>query len=60
MRTLKLLNSPHEILVVKLGETADLGMQAHLALPAGIDLKAGVEAVLELLREKKVTLEYHI
>ena len=60
VRTLELLNSPHEILVVWLGDAAEARMPAHLTLPAGTDPAAGVEAVRRLLREKKVILDYQI
>ena len=60
VRTLELLNSPHEILVVRLGETADVRIPAHLTLPAGTEPEAGVEAVRQLLREKKVIIDYQI
>ena len=60
VRTLELLNSPHEILVVRLGEGGEGGVQGHLALPAGVDPAGGVEAIRRLLLEKKVIIEYHI
>ncbi|HBA83794.1 MAG TPA: adenylyl-sulfate kinase [Verrucomicrobia bacterium] len=60
VRTLELLNSPHEILVVRLGGTADASIPAHLTLPAGTDPETGVEAVRKLLMEKKVILDYQI
>jgi bifunctional enzyme CysN/CysC len=60
VRTLELLNSPHEVLVVRLGEAADACTPAHLRLPAGTDPAAGVEAVCRLLREKKVIADYQI
>jgi bifunctional enzyme CysN/CysC len=60
VRTLALLNSPHEILVVRLGEAAEAPFPAHLTLPAGTGLEAGVEAIRKLLREKKVILDYQI
>jgi bifunctional enzyme CysN/CysC len=60
VRTLELLNSPHEILVVRLGGAADANIAAHLTLPAGTVPEDGVEAVRKLLREKKVIVDYQI
>ena len=60
VRNLELLNQPHEILVVRLGETADARFAAHLTLPAGTDSNTGVQAVCQLLREKKVIVDYQI
>jgi bifunctional enzyme CysN/CysC len=60
IRTLELLNSPHEILVVRLGDAADVRIPAHLTLPAGTDPEAGVDAVCKLLRDKKVIVDYQI
>jgi bifunctional enzyme CysN/CysC len=60
VRTLELLNSPHEILVVRLGEAAEARIPAHLTLSADTGPDAGVEAVRRLLREKKVIIDYQI
>ncbi len=60
VRTLELLNSPNEILVVRLGVAGDSRIPSHLTLPAGTEPDAGVEAVCHLLREKKVILDYQI
>jgi bifunctional enzyme CysN/CysC len=60
VRTLELLNSPHEILVVRLGPAGEARIPSHLTLPAGTEPDAGVEAVCKLLREKKVILDYQI
>ncbi len=60
LRTLELLNSPNEILVVRLGEASDVSMPAHLTLPAGVEPDTGVAAVCRLLREKKVIVDYQI
>jgi bifunctional enzyme CysN/CysC len=60
LRTLEVLNSPNEILVIRVGEGADSAIKPHLTLPAGVEPGAGVEAVRQLLREKKVIIEYQI
>jgi bifunctional enzyme CysN/CysC len=60
VRTLELLNSPNEILVVRLGPAGEARIPLHLTLPAGTEPDAGVEAVCHLLREKKVILDYQI
>ncbi len=60
VRTLELLNSPNEILVVRLGAAGDSRIPSHLTLPAGTELDIGVEAVRKLLREKNVILDYQI
>ncbi len=60
VRTLELLNSPHEILVVTAGPTGEGRLPAHLSLPEGMSTEAGVKAVQQLLREKNVILDYQI
>ncbi len=60
VRTLELLNSPHEILVVRLGEMAGVCIPAHLTLPAGTNPETGVAAVQKLLLEKNVIPDYQI
>ncbi|MEI6809345.1 MAG: GTP-binding protein [bacterium] len=60
VRSLRLLNSPHEILVVRLGEAGDARIPAHLTLPSGTAMTAGIEAVRRLLCDKKVIVEYQI
>ncbi len=60
LRTLEVLNSPNEILIIRLGEAADSLVKAHLTLPMGVDPGAGIEAIRKLLREKKVIIEYQI
>jgi hypothetical protein len=54
------LNSPNEILVVRLGAHGDARTSAHLTLPAGTKPETGVEAVQQLLRDKKVIVDYQI
>lgn len=60
VRTLELLNQPHEILVVRIGETAPARFPAHLTLPVGTEPETGVAAVCKLLMDKKVILDYQI
>lgn len=60
LKTLEVLNSPNEILIVRVGEAAEAAVTAHLTLPPGVEPGQGVEAVRKLLREKKVILEYQI
>lgn len=60
VRTLELLNSPNEVLVVRLGPADDARFPAHLTLPVGIAPEAGTAAVCQLLREKKVIVDYQI
>jgi bifunctional enzyme CysN/CysC len=60
LRTLEVLNSPNEILIIRLGEAADSLVKAHLTLPMGVDPGAGIEAIRKLLREMKVIIEYQI
>ena len=60
VRTLALLNSPNEILVVRLGEEAEGCVPVHLTLPSGTDADTGVDAVRRLLREKNVIIDYQI
>jgi bifunctional enzyme CysN/CysC len=60
LRTLEVLNSPNEILIVRVGEAVDSAIKAHLVLPAGVDPGVGIESVRKLLREKKVIIEYQI
>ena len=51
------LQAPH---VVKVGDTAETRIPAHLTLPAGTAPEAGVQAVYKLLQEKKVIVDYQI
>lgn len=60
VRTLELLNSPNEILVIALGGGADSRIPAHLTLPDGTEQETGVEAVCRLLREKQVIMDFQI
>jgi len=60
LRAPELLNSPNEILVVRIGENGLTGFNPNLCLEAAMDTQAGVKAICALLREKKVILEYHI
>lgn len=58
--TLKTLNSPHEILVVHVGGGDRRGFAPDLRLDPGGDASRAVASVCELLREKKVIMEYQI
>ncbi|OGV70473.1 MAG: adenylyl-sulfate kinase [Lentisphaerae bacterium RIFOXYA12_FULL_48_11] len=60
IKTLQLLNSPHEILVVNIGENKFNSLVPDLNLEAGAKAGAAVEAVFSLLRQKKVLLDFQI
>ncbi len=60
LKTLELLNSPNEILVVNVGDDRFTEFRPNLNLDAADEVVRGVEAVCDLLREKNVILEYCI
>jgi bifunctional enzyme CysN/CysC len=57
VRTLELLNNPHGIVVIRLGDSQDEHIPSHLTLSVETKLDAGVEAVRKLLRDKLQVLE---
>ncbi len=60
LKTLELLNSPHEILTINIGENRFSEFGPSLNLDATADIAQGVGRVCELLRQKHVILEYQI
>jgi bifunctional enzyme CysN/CysC len=60
LKTLELLNSPHEILTINIGENRFTEFGPSLNLDATADIAQGVGRVCELLRQKHVILEYQI
>ena len=60
IKTLKLLNSPHEILVVNVGENRFSRLVPDLNLAENTEIDVAVEAVCSLLRKKKVLLDFQI
>ena len=60
LRTLELLNQPHEILVVNLGENRFTGYTPHLSLAADATPEAAAAGALQLLKQKEVILEYYL
>ncbi len=60
LQTLTLLNSPHEILAIHIGENRFVEFPPNLTLAAGSLLEDGVDAVCDLLKQKNVILEYSI
>jgi len=60
LATLKLLNSPHEIVIIQVGEIPALQAQPSLKLEAGLETGVGVNAACELLRRQKVIVDYQI
>lgn len=60
LQTLELLNSPHEILTINIGENRFSGFSPSLNLDATADIAQGVSQVCDLLRQKHVILEYQI
>jgi bifunctional enzyme CysN/CysC len=60
LKTLELLNSPHEILTINIGENRFSEFGPSLNLDATADVAQGVGRVCELLRQKHVILEYQI
>lgn len=60
LRTLELLNQPHEILVVNLGDNRLPGYTPHLTLAADEAGDAALERILLLLKQQEVILEYYL
>ncbi len=60
VRMLELLNSPHEILVVRLGEMLGTRISPHLTLAADTAPEVGATAVRKLLYDKKIIADYQI
>jgi bifunctional enzyme CysN/CysC len=60
LKTLELLNSPHEILTINIGENRFSEFSPSLYLDAAADVAQGVGRVCDLLRQKHVILEYQI
>ena len=58
--TLRLLNSPQEIIVAEVGSSGLETFRPDLSFPAGTDPEEAVAAVAGLLREKKVIPDYQI
>jgi bifunctional enzyme CysN/CysC len=60
LRTLELLNQPHEILVVNVGEDRFTDYTPHLELPTDVTAGTATQEILQLLRQKDVILEYYL
>ncbi|MFA5044217.1 MAG: GTP-binding protein [Kiritimatiellia bacterium] len=60
LKTLELLNRPNEILVINVGENHFNRYKVALTLGAHAAEAQALEQVAELLREKKVILEYYL
>ena len=57
--TLRILNQPNDMLVIRMG--ADLhGVNSDLVLPPKLTSQAAVTAVCRMLREREVVLEYYL
>ncbi|MRR38592.1 hypothetical protein EG829_28880 [bacterium] len=60
LETLRMLNSPAEILVVCLGPDTFSRYAVDLVVPAGKAIAEAVSDVYDLLREKEIIADYHI
>lgn len=60
LRTLELLNQPHEILVVNVGENRFTDYTPHLSLEADAAPETAADRVLQLLKQQDVILEYYL
>lgn len=60
LRTLELLNQPHEILVVNVGENRFTDYAPHLALPGDTAAESATEQIFRLLHRKDIILEYYL
>ncbi len=60
LETLRLLNSPQEILVAEVGPSGLETFRPDLSFTAGTDPEEAVSAVADLLRRKKVIPDYQI
>ena len=60
LRTLGLLNQPHEILVVNIGENRFTDYVPHLVLPENIKAVVAAERVMHLLADQDVIIEYYL
>ena len=57
---LKRLSSPNDIVTIRVGESPFIQAEPSLALPVKMDVTAAVEAVCNLLKQQRVTLDYQI
>ena len=60
LRTLELLNQPHEILVVNVGENRFDSYTPHLVLPENIKDAIAAERIMHLLADQDVIIEYYL
>ncbi len=60
IKTLRLLNSPHEIVVIHVGDTPLLSSVPSLSLKTGTDIVEGIESVCAILRQQNVLIDYQI
>lgn len=60
LETLKLLNSPAELLVVNVGENSFDRYKVDLNLDCGTDIKEAVDSIRDFLVKKEVILEYYL
>ena len=60
LRTLELLNQPHEILVVNIGENHFTGYAPHLILPEETKDIIAAERIMHLLADQDVIIEYYL
>ncbi|TAN38679.1 MAG: adenylyl-sulfate kinase [Verrucomicrobia bacterium] len=60
LQALALLNSPHEIMVINIGENSFNRFEPALNLAADTPVTTGVEAVWNLLRQRHVIVDYQI
>ncbi|MDD4102029.1 MAG: GTP-binding protein [Kiritimatiellae bacterium] len=60
INALKLLNTPHEILTVQVGESRFAGFTPDVTIEADGDLGRGVEKACALLKQKQVIQDYSI
>jgi bifunctional enzyme CysN/CysC len=60
LNRLKLLNSPHELLVINLDESSLQSIKADVALESGNSLEDNLQAIIKLLSAKNIIPEYCI
>jgi bifunctional enzyme CysN/CysC len=60
IRTLRLLNTPQEIVVIHVGDNPLLNDPPALAVTEGADIAPGLTAVCDYLRQQKVLVDFEI
>lgn len=60
LRALELLNKPNEIVVVSISDNPFDDYEVNLSLSTSADIEDGITRICDLLKEKKVILDYSI